>query len=86
MSRTVKHITSYNTRTNKFKSNRYSGYANYKMKPFGLHHYRYSFQKWNFNNRSYLGEDVVSVINKSAYRRQLKNEIKRMLIDYVENT
>ena len=29
--------------------------------------------------RSYLGEDIVSLVNKKKYRRQLKKELKNII-------
>ena len=79
MSRTIKHKTTYKTKTSKYKSNRYSGYDHYKMSPYGLCSYDYIFQKWYLKDRIYLGEDAVSLINKKGYRQKLKKELKNII-------
>ena len=81
MSKTIRHKTEYKTRTTKYKSNRYSGWDHFKLRPYGLHGHDYHFQKWYKSCGSYLGEDVVSLINKKAYRRQLKNELKNIITE-----
>ena len=75
MSKSIRHKTVYKTKTNKYKSNRYSGYDHFKMKPYGIHSHDYIFQKWFYDNRSYLGEDIVSLVNKKGYRQKLKKEL-----------
>ena len=80
MSKSIRHKTAYKSKTNKYKSNRYSGYDHFKMKPYGIHSYDYIFQKWFYDDRSYLGEDIVSLVNKKKYRRQLKTELKNELL------
>ena len=79
MSKSIRHKTVYKTKTNKYKSNRYSGYDHFKMKPYVIHSHEYIFQKWFYDNRSYLGEDIVSLVNKKKYRRQLKKELKNII-------
>ena len=81
MSKTIRHKTEYKTKTTKYKSNRYSGWDHFKLRPYGLHGHDYQFQKWYKSWGSYLGEDVVSLINKKAYRRQLKNELKNIITE-----
>ena len=80
MSRTLRHTTKYKTRTTRYKSNRYSGHDHFKMKPYGLHSYDYIFQRWYMPQCTYLGEDSVSLINKGGYRKQLKNELKNIIM------
>lgn len=76
MSKTIKHKTVYKTRTSKYKSNRYSGWDHYKMTPYGICSYDYIFRKLYFKDRTYLGEDAISLINKKGYRQNLKKELK----------
>lgn len=80
MSNTFRHKTTYKTKTNKYKSNRYSGYDHFKMKPYGLHGYDYIFQRWYMPKCTYLGEDTVSLINKGGYRKQLKKELINIIM------
>ena len=80
MSHTIRHKTNYKTRTSKYRSNRYSGYDHFKLSPYGIHDYDYSFQRWcNKRGEWYLGEDVISLINKKGYRQNLKRELKNII-------
>jgi hypothetical protein len=80
MSKTIRHKTAYKTKTTRYKSNRYSGYDHFKMKPYGLQGYDYIFQRW-FMPYSYLGEDTVSLINKGGYRKQQKQNLKNIIME-----
>ena len=82
MSKTIRHRTEYKTRTNKYLSNRYSGYDHFKIKPYGLHGHGYRYQKWFKPWGSYWGEDLVSLINKGGYRNQLKRELKNIIMKF----
>lgn len=83
MSRTRK--KQFHQRTNKFKSNRFSGWEHFKMRPFGLKHWEYGWQSM----RDKLGnlrpggahEDCLSTIRKSSYRMRLKNELKKEIYE-----
>ena len=82
MSRT--HKKEYHQRTDKFSSNRFSGYEHFRIKPFGLKGWEWGWQSM----RDKLGklrpggphEDVLSTINKSSQRMKQKNELKKEVI------
>jgi len=81
MSRTYKN--KYN-KTNKYKSNRFSGWSNFKLKPFGLAGYNYYWQKFRNKDGSInenQTEDCCSEINKTGFRMKLKRELKKELYD-----
>lgn len=86
MSRTTK--KEYHQRTNKFSSNRFSGYEHFRIKPFGLKGWVWGWQlmRDKLGNLRLGGphEDVLSTINKSSQRMKDKIELKKE-INSIEN-
>ena len=69
-------------KTNKYKSNRFYGFNNFKLKPYGIQGWTYTYMRFrdkNGNKEEYLREDCISEINKTAYRMKLKNELKNII-------
>ena len=76
------HKQEYHQRTDKFKSNRFSGWDHFKTIPFGLKGWDwfYQHQRDKFGNISeHEREDCLSTINKSSQRMKEKNELKKKL-------
>ena len=77
----------FHKKTDKFKSNRYSGWDHFKIIPFGLKGWDWFYQRQRdkFGNISeHEREDVLSTINKSSKRMKDKLELKKE-IDEIEN-
>lgn len=75
------HKQEYHQKTDKYKSNRFSGYDHFRIKPFGLKGWDWGFQTMrdNLGNIRPGGphEDALSSVNNTSRRMKDKVELKK---------
>lgn len=74
------HKQEYHQKTDKYKSNRFSGYDHFRIKPFGLKGFDWFFKIMrdklgNICDRPH--EDVLSTVNNTSRRMKDKIELKK---------